>query len=199
MWLKIKEIDDAEYVYPYFIDCGELTGNIPITDSAEAEICSDPATVKHMDDNNMEHPKFEYKFRLDDFVSQVKAIRSASPYTCGINGELPGCLCTGTVSIMSGDSGDYGFSTVNVELKPGSSPENVIIVSRYQALYDNGSADALISGFCSADVTSSYSQSCEMVYHSATVSVNKILSNYMVIQGLKAWNVSQLQYYGIDY
>jgi hypothetical protein len=74
-WLKIGKIDGIEYVYPYFIDCCELENSIPITDPAEAEIYTDPAVIKYMDENGIERPKFEYKFELNDFISQIKAMR----------------------------------------------------------------------------------------------------------------------------
>jgi hypothetical protein len=75
MWLKIKNIDGIEYVYPYAIDCSELSGNIPITDVEEAYIHTDPVVIEYMAANNIERPVFEYKFELNDFISQVKTIR----------------------------------------------------------------------------------------------------------------------------
>ena len=75
MWLKIREIGGVEYVYPYFINCDVLENNIPITDAAEAEIVSDPVVIKYMDDNSIPHPKFNYKFELNDFIEQVKKLR----------------------------------------------------------------------------------------------------------------------------
>ncbi len=75
MWSKIKKIDGVEYVYPYFFDCSQMKNNIPITDPAEAEIYDEPAIISYMDENNIEHPKFEFKFELNDFIAQVRAMR----------------------------------------------------------------------------------------------------------------------------
>jgi len=78
MWFKIQEYDGVEYVYPYFVDCSPFENNLPMTEPGEDEIQTYPDIVKYMDNNGIEHPKFKFKFELNDFVAQMRRCRGLS-------------------------------------------------------------------------------------------------------------------------
>jgi len=76
-WFDINTVGGEEFIYPYFLDCSQFESKIPITDAGENAVYREgrhDEILRYLRKHDIPNPTFDYKFRIEDFLSEFKSI-----------------------------------------------------------------------------------------------------------------------------